>query len=146
MSGFKFRQQRLLEYLIRIEVEKKNDLAKVMGKVNREQAFIERAKARRQALLAAPGIEGVPDDQTGLRCMLFGSFEKSASIARKMINSMQDELAQVRQAYLAARQKRQALEKLKEKKKQEWEFELARQERRITDERAGQQYILRGRE
>lgn len=141
MSGFQFKNQRLLDHLARIEDEKKNALAKVMGRINKEQAFIEKARSRRKALLATPSIQGISGDQTGLRCMLFGSFEKTSTTARRMIEGMQGELAQARQEYLKARQKRQALEKLKEKKHKEWQAEVAYQERKLADDRAGQQYI-----
>ena len=145
MGGFRFKNQRLLDHLGRIEDEKKNELSKVIGKINKERAFIERARARRKALLSAPEIQGVPGDQTGLRCMLFGSFEKTSSTARRKIDGMQGELQKARQEFIKARQKRQALEKLKEKKHAEWQAELAYQERKIADDRAGQQYIrMRG--
>lgn len=141
MSRFVFRNQRLLEHLERLEEERKNELAVVMGKINRQQSVIETARSGRRKVLAGAAPGRLDGTATAVRCLFFGSYERSSAVARGVIRSLQGELAAARTAYLKARQKREALDRLKAKRKQEFGKKEDDALRKETDDIAGQRYI-----
>lgn len=143
MAGFRFDLQRVLEMRIREEDKKKSRLAEVQGRINRQLGRIDRMQAARRELLHHPGggVRTYSETETALRGQLFGNIERSVDGSRFRIASLQQELEQARQAYIQARQQRMAMEKLKEKRRREWEQKQRLLEARLQDESAAQQFI-----
>ncbi|HPH02634.1 MAG TPA: flagellar export protein FliJ [Spirochaetota bacterium] len=140
MSVFKFKLQKVLEQRIRIEDEKKNELARVQGMINRETVRIDDLKNWRTRLKQdGPRVLDISGTMQLVQ-MMQGSCDR-ADAARKRIAGLQPALEKARHAYIKARQERMAIEKIREKQKTEFEKKLRLAEVQELSEMAEQQYM-----
>lgn len=145
MASFKFTLQKVLEHRMRIEDERKNDLARVQGQINRELVRIE-DMAHWRTKVKHSGSRSL--DMAGtmqLVLMMRGSCDR-ADAARKKIASLQPALERARVAYVKARQDRMALEKIREKQKAQFEKDERLAEVAMLSEMAEQQYMRQDQE
>lgn len=145
MRRFRFSLQKLLDFRRRQEDEKKADLARVQGRINRQQGLINDLKDRRKRMAGprpdAPAV--LSARETALRSMLFIGIDGRITSARKKVEGLQPELQQATGAYMEARRNRRVIERLREKKEAEFKQEERRRENRQLSEISEQQYIRR---
>ncbi len=142
MGKFQFTLQKVLEQRLRVEDEKKNELARVQGMINREHVRIEDLSHWRTRVK-----QGGPRalDMAGtmqLVLMMQGSCDRAAA-ARKRIDGLKPALERARAAYVQARQERMAIEKIRDKQKAEFEKKERLAEVQQLSEMAEQQYMRR---
>lgn len=142
MAVFRFTLQKVLEQRIRVEDERKNDLARVQGRINRETVRIDELAARRRAAKSG-GARVLAAAETALHVMLMQGSCDRADAARRKIKSLAPALERARAAYVKARQDRMALEKIKEKQLSEFRKQERLAEQRTLSETAEQQYMRR---
>jgi len=145
MSKFKFKLQKLLELREREEDEKKNQLAKVQSKINIENSVISDMAVRRKDILMTSTVKGQSYNTNELalhRMMVLGTENRAACAKSKLVN-MQSELEVARLEFLEARKNRLAIEKLRDKRKKEYELETRRREALELSEIGEQMYNRR---
>jgi flagellar FliJ protein len=136
MAAFKFRLEKVLGQRLRVEDERKSDLARVQSLINRERARIDDlASWRRHAKATAAGVL---DAQ---HIFLMTSSCDRAAAARRRIKSIEPELERARAAYVRARQERLAIEKLRERELAEFRKRERLAEERMLSELAEQEHI-----
>lgn len=140
MAQFQFRFEKVLKQRFRIEDERKNDLARVQSRINREYMRIEDLAAWRQN--AKNRDARVLDSaETGLLAFLMQSSCDCRAAAKRRILRMEPELNRVRAAYTRARQERIAMEKLRERELTEYRRRERLAEERMLSELAEQQHM-----
>jgi flagellar FliJ protein len=145
MARFKFTLQKVLEQRSWVEDERKNDLARVQGQINRELVRIEdMAHWRTKTKHSGPRVLDIAGTMQ-LVMMMRGSCDR-ADAARKKIAGLQPALERARSAYVKARQDRMALEKIREKQKVQFEKTERLAEVAMLSEMAEQQYMRQDQE
>lgn len=145
MGRFQFSLQKVLEQRLRVEDEKKTELARVQSMINREQVRIEDLSHwRTQVKQSGPRALDLAGTMR-LVLLMQGSCDRAAA-ARKRIEGFQPALEAARAAYVQARQERLAIEKIRDKQKAEFEKKERLAEVMQLSEMAEQQYMRRERE
>lgn len=145
MGRFQFSLQKVLEQRLRVEDEKKTELARVQSMINREQVRIEDLSHwRTQVKQSGPRVLDLAGTMR-LVLLMQGSCDRAAA-ARKRIEGFQPALEAARAAYVQARQERLAIEKIRDKQKAEFEKKERLAEVMQLSEMAEQQYMRRERE
>ncbi len=145
MAKFKFKLQKLLELREREENNKKNLLAKVQSRINIENAVIVEMAVRRKDILTSSSVKGRSYNSNELslhRMMVLGT-ENRVSCANSKLQDMQPELDAARQEFMEARKNRLAIEKLRDKRKKEYDLETRRREAVELSEIGEQMYNRR---
>jgi len=140
MATFKFRLEKVLTQRLRIEDERKNDLARVQSRINRELARIDDLAAWRKRAKSTEA-RVLDERATGEVILLMTSSCDRAAAARRRIKSIEPELARALAAYARAREKRLAIEKLRERDLTEFRNRERLTEERILSELAEQEHI-----
>lgn len=142
MKRFTFRLERLLKLRRTFEREQAKTLGRVIQaeereRENREQQEVRHAEARRQLAELSP--EGT---RAGLLVNLERSVRaigKQADAARETHRRAVEQVTHERERYTEVRKDRRTLERLREKKRADWETETTRQEQAAIDEVAARQ-------
>lgn len=131
MKKFKFRLQKLLDLREAAEQEIKNELAELLNKQNavrmRQQGY-RNAIARERDSFARKLREkkaSYEDIMTFER--FYDSTSRAIDISEQEILSMEDDIQKVRDRLIEASRERKVVEKLKEKKLEEYNYELNRE-------------------
>jgi flagellar FliJ protein len=145
MARFRFRLQRVLEQRHREEDTARDALARVQSRINLQQAAIDGGAEVRRRLLGSVAGE-LSGSDTALRSLIIAGGGERAVAARRTILGMQGELETARTGYIKARQRRMAIERLRERALADFRLEERRLEARELSEMAGRRHAGRARE
>jgi len=140
MAEFKFRFEKVLSQRFRVEDERKNELARVQSRINRELVRIDDLAAWRGNAKSAEARLLDPAATSQVVFLMKSSCDRAAA-ARRKIKGMEPELSRARAAYIRARQERLAMEKLRERELAEFKKRERLAEERTLSELAEQQHI-----
>jgi flagellar FliJ protein len=136
-SSFRFRLERVRALRERREDAAKEELAGAMLRHRRSEEEVQEAAARiaraRAAQVDATRLPSSAHDLIAQQAYLERT-ERAHQATRQDLQRHELELAQRREALTQAAQERQALERLKERRRAEHEREVARQEGLMLDE------------
>ncbi len=131
MKKFEFRLQTLLDLRISKEHAIKAELAQLIAKQNAEIALQEDYKRRvteYYARLSANMRQGTFSYSEALMCERFAyTAEKAIALSQKRVDQMQPEIEKVRQRLIQASKERKVVERLKEKKYEEYMYQYNRE-------------------
>lgn len=131
MKKFEFRLQTLLDLRISKEHAIKAELAKLIARQNAEIALQEDYKRRVReyyARLSANMRQGTFSYSEALMCERFAyNAEKVIELSQKRVEQMQPEIEKVRQRLIQASKERKVVERLKEKKYEEYMYQYNRE-------------------
>ena len=145
MAAFTFRLEKVLGQRLRVEDEKKSELARVQSRINRERARIEDLTAWRRKTKSTDARELDSQSTSQIVFLMTSSCDRAAA-ARKRIKSIEPELERARAAYVRARQERLAIEKLRERELERFRRQERLAEERVLSELAEQAHIRKMRE
>lgn len=148
MKRFEFRLERLLRVRQQTEKVKRQRLAAIRRDVEREQAILERLKGSRDNVLnelRAYSLQGVLDIPCVVDCYYRLQLIDDCIKAQKaVIDNLKRKEALERQAVIAARRDRKAVENLRDRAYAKHLHEQARIEQRFLDEVGLVQYMKEG--
>ncbi len=140
MKGFNFRLQRVLDLRITIEDQIKNQLGVIRNEVKKEEDTLERfLSEQRQRLDQVEGKatgEVSPWDMT-LEVQYLQNLRNRIQLQHHKIQDLKVAEEKKREELLKASQDRKILEKLKERKFEEFQKTVESKEQALTDEVAG---------
>ncbi|MEJ5170802.1 MAG: flagellar export protein FliJ [Fimbriimonadales bacterium] len=131
MRRFRFRLERVLEHRERLEEEAKTAFLNARAQRLEAERMLEGIAATRREVLGKP----VPD--LGTRLALERFLEALADRERQqqiVVRTLEDEEESLRRAWIDARRDAEALRKLKEAARAEWQAEVDRREQADLDE------------
>lgn len=138
MKKFKFSLQKLLEIREAREREVKNELARIVSIQNRERMKQERLSNEiqsNQQKLQDMIIKGtVTSKDVYLYENFFHISHRAIDTAGEKIQSMEPEVNRVRQKLAEASKERKIVEKLRERKQQEYEYHVNRETAKENDD------------
>jgi flagellar FliJ protein len=147
MKKFEFQLQRLLDMREAKEMEVKNELAAVVGRQNAERAKQDDLRNTIKTLgskLREEWRAGKVDSATAL---LYGRYEDQAmraiESAGKKITALEPEVNAVRVRLVEASKEKKVVEKLKERKLEEYNLEFNRQMAKENDDINQKIYLRR---
>ncbi len=137
MKRFRFKLQAVLDHRLRIEKAKKQAFAQAVGLVNQKQHQLEQIYGllRQERAALAGKTTGLLDiDELLAHRRYVGSLELRLSHLHSELHKRQQLLDQRRQALLEASRDRKVLERLKDRRHEEYQLEMRRAEQREQDE------------
>jgi len=131
MKKFEFRLQTLLDLRISKEHAIKAELARLIAKQNAEIALQQDYKRRVKeyyARLSANMRKGTFSYSEALMCERFAyNAQKAIELSQKRVEQMQPEIEKVRQRLIQASKERKVVERLKERKYEEYMYQYNRE-------------------
>ncbi len=134
MQKFNFRLQKILDLRTHLEKEEKNRFSKVFKEYNLLDTSIKEMNSERRNLLFA-------SDCNGFDLLCYVQREKAREGLKnrivektKLLREKKIELERAREKYLQRKKEKRVLEILREKKWEEYEIELNREEQNDLDE------------
>lgn len=147
-KAFKFRLQTVLDLARRVQDQKAQVLAAADTRRQSVAEVLERLveqETTRRAELRESQLTGVLDLQAIEWSLQFlGALAERIVAQRSALTKADEEVAAARADLMAAAQKVQVLEKLKEKARQDYNLALDRQEAKFIDELATVRYVRQG--
>jgi flagellar FliJ protein len=138
MKKFEFRLQRLLDIRAAREDEIKNELASLVSVQNRERAMQEDLLEKMRASGLILGEQWRKGQFSARNAMMYGRFVDSASraieSAEHRILDMEPAINEVRGRLIEASKEKKIVEKLKERKLEEYSYDLNREIARENDD------------
>ncbi len=137
MKRFQFRLERVLQLRLAAERERARALGEAQMREGEARALMETCDGALRLAVAQLAGEPAGFDTAGARACLRLAVEAARQRAEEAARAHRDTVARLEQElaqYEAARQARRALEKLREKRHDQWEEELLRHEQETLDE------------
>ncbi|HNX25483.1 MAG TPA: flagellar export protein FliJ [Spirochaetota bacterium] len=138
MKKFRFTLQRLLDIREARETEIKNELMKVLSLQNKERILQEelRSKISRYEIQYSERIKkGFFSAEEVMSMMRYTDVARKAIIeAERRIEDLQPEVDRIRERLVAASREKKIVEKLKERKFEEYEYEFNREMSKENDD------------
>jgi len=138
MKKFSFRLQRLLDMREAKETEIKNELMKVLSLQNRERVLQDELRTRISGLEAAYRekiTRGIFTAGEAMDLLRFSDVSRRAiEEAGKRIEQLEPEVQRVRERLVQASREKKVVEKLKERKYEEYMYEFNREMARENDD------------
>lgn len=144
MKRFDFRLQRVLDIKSTIEKAKNRDFMAAYGEfqkaVNKLQNIVDTRK-KYQINLYNLEKEGIEITSINFYIRYFGMLENQISYQHRMINIAKEEMEKRRLILLEAVKERKILERLKEKKREQFNYEIGKEEQMESDEISGMKFF-----
>ena len=138
MKKFKFNLQTLLNIREAREREIQYELARIVSLQNRERARQDELRRRINEQKALFGGRLKKGAYSGSEAILFERFVdvslRAIDAAEEKINRMEPEIREVRSRLIEASRARKVVEKLRERKREQYNYELNREFAKETDE------------
>lgn len=147
MKKFKFRLQKLLDIREAREMEIRNDLMKILGRQNRERMIQEDLQNKiklyenQQKSDMARGVYA-PDKIMGLMRYRDVSLRAIAE-SEKKVRAMEPQVQEIREKLVEASREKKIVEKLKERKFKEYDYEMNREIAKENDDMNQKIFIKR---
>ncbi len=147
MKKFKFKLQTLLDLREAREKEIKNELAALLSIQNIErmkQEEYRRKIASEREKFARTMREGRFSYAESMMFERFVEFgHRVIEVAQQKINGMEEEISKVRERLVEASREKKVVDKLRERKLREYQYELNREAAKETDEANQKLYVRR---
>ncbi|HOJ49541.1 MAG TPA: flagellar export protein FliJ [Spirochaetota bacterium] len=130
---FNFRLQKVLDYRIKIEEEKKNKVASIVSQINKLKAQIDEVLNLKQDIIKEMQMNFEVKYFSWASKAIEGIYQTIKNNKEK-ISVLEKELEIARNEYIQARKDRIVLEKIKEKKYAEYLDEVRKVEKKIIEE------------
>jgi flagellar FliJ protein len=138
MKKFSFTLQRLLDMREAAETKIKNELMKVLGQQNKERIIQDemRSTISRYEVQYSDRIKkGLFSTEEVLSLMRYTDVSRRAIIeSQKRIEELQPEVDRIREILVAASRDKKVVEKLKDRKFEEFEYEFNREQSKENDD------------
>lgn len=143
-KSFKFSMQTILEHKQDLEDKEKEKLAKILQKLQQAKDYLASLERKREStkleLREKQKAGALNINELKIYNQFLKKLDRDIIDTRLLIEQIKAEEREQRKALLKAAQDRQAFEKLKEKKKEEFDQEEAEVERKLIDELATIQF------
>jgi len=138
MKKFRFTLQRLLDIREARETEIKNELMKVLGLQNKERILQDelRDKISRYEVQYSERLKkGSFSAEEIMSLMRYSDVSRKAIIeSQRRIENLQPEVDRIRERLVIASRDKKIVEKLKDRKHEEYEYEYAREQAKENDD------------
>lgn len=143
MAKFIFSMQSLLSLKSRMEEQKKQEFGKAMGKLEEEREVLSKLKTEKHTVILGfkDGISNKVNPQDFQNINNYIEFlKKKIAIQMNVIIKAEKEVEKKRKALIEATKERKMLDKIKEKKYEQYIEEEKKQEQKIIDEIVSYKY------
>ena len=138
MKKFKFRLQKLLDMREAKETEIKHELMKVLNVQNQERIFQDELKSRINQYETKYGEKikkGTLSAEEMMSFMRYNDVSRKAIIeSQKRVEKIEPEVRRIREKLVIASREKKIVEKLKERKLQEFNYEFNREQFKENDD------------
>ncbi|HOK00918.1 MAG TPA: flagellar export protein FliJ [Spirochaetota bacterium] len=138
MKRFQFKLQKLLDLREAKEKEIKNELMKVLSEQNRERNFqheLNEKIAEYEGKLSEMQKRGVFNPAEAMAILRFADVSRNAIVAsEKRVQALEPEVQRIRERLVVASREKKVVEKLKERKLDEYNYELNREISKENDD------------
>ncbi|HON17029.1 MAG TPA: flagellar export protein FliJ [Spirochaetota bacterium] len=138
MKRFQFKLQKLLDLREAKEKEIKNELMKVLSEQNRERNFqheLNEKIAEYEGKLSEMQKKGVFNPAEAMAILRFADVSRNAIVAsEKRVQALEPEVQRIRERLVVASREKKVVEKLKERKLDEYNYELNREISKENDD------------
>jgi flagellar FliJ protein len=138
MKKFKFRLQKLLDIREARETEIKHELMKVLNVQNQERIFQEELKQKINLYETRYGQKikkGTLSVEEMISLMRYADVSRKAIIeSQKRVENLEPEVRRIREKLVIASREKKVVEKLKERKLQEFNYEFNREQFKENDD------------
>lgn len=137
MAKFIFKLQSILNLRQQMEDSAKNELAKARKKLEREKRILkglEDNEYNSMKEIANRSVRGIRVDEIKKMNLYLSSLRIQIGIQKENVNCARGNVDKVREELVKRVQEREMLDKLKERKYEEYFIELSRQEQKLNDE------------
>ena len=137
MAVYKFRLQKLLDYKIKIEDEKKNKLGSAIKRLEKEKhrmTELKRKFSEMQGLFQEKTSQGLAVNELKILANYIDYYKRGIKEQRVRIRMAEDYLSICREEFLAATKERKMMEKLKEMDYSKYLYEEQKKEEKLVDD------------
>ncbi len=145
MKRFRFRLQRLLEIREHKEKQVKNELAGAEGKkyihVEKKEKILKEDQGSRKNMHLEQEKRKLTIDRFHQYQRYFNRLKANVTARDKLISLIDDEIKVINERLVEARREKRVLERLKENKLKEYQYEMQREDQNFFDEVGNNKFI-----
>ena len=137
MAVYKFRLQKLLDYKIKIEEEKKNKLGSAIKRLEKEKhrmAELKRELSDMQSLFHEKTSQGMAVNELKILANYIDYYKRGIKEQKVRIRMAEDYLSICREELIAATREKKMIEKIKEKDYSKYLYEEQKKEEKLVDD------------